>query len=123
MTYIVLAHPFFLIRMLVVSWAVTVPLQDMEGTKDIYTEEQLQDFLEKNPSLVSQLRPDLLRKASEVLLIVDPEVMVEMFRRKEATFTQEELLETTQEGTREDKEDKHDRKKRQATFGFSMNRR
>lgn len=53
------------------------------------------------------------------MLVFDPEVKVEMLRMQEAAIPEEEKA---QEGTKEDQEDEHDRRKRQVTLGFGMNR-
>ncbi|MGU0940943.1 hypothetical protein ACSETY_34965, partial [Pseudomonas aeruginosa] len=90
-------------------------------------EEQLQAYLETNPSVLLDLYPDLLREASQVLVVVDPETVVEMLRKQyaaaapEAQTEKEEMKEEeeteTHDGKQEDQKDEHDRRKRQATFG------
>ncbi|XP_063873144.1 uncharacterized protein LOC135107342 isoform X1 [Scylla paramamosain] len=119
-------RPFLVVAMLAVSWAAAAPLQDTYNLQDIHSEEQLQAYLENNPSAVRELYPDLLREASQVLMVVDPYTLVEMLRRQEAAVTletqEEEEDEEAQRVTQEDQKDEHDRRKRQVTFGFGMNR-
>ncbi|XP_050714360.1 uncharacterized protein LOC126997348 [Eriocheir sinensis] len=119
-TSTLLSRPFLLVVALAVSWTAAVPLQDTSFLQDIRSDEQLQEFLENNPSVALQMYPDLLREASQVLVVVDPDVVVEMLRQRslEAADTQEKQ----QEEQQEEAEENHDRKKRQATFDFGMNR-
>ncbi|MGL8460877.1 hypothetical protein, partial [Salmonella sp. NW543] len=130
-TCTLLGRSLLLVAMLAVSWAAAVPLQDIHSLRNIHSEEQLQAYVENNPSVVSELYPDLLREASEVLVVVDPDRLVEMLREQEAAATQEtheegedqkEEEDEEKEGLQEDQENEHDRRKRQATFGFGMNR-
>lgn len=131
-TCTLLGRPLLLVAMLAVSWAAAVPLQDTHNLQDIHSEEQLQAYLESNPSVVRELYPDLLREASQVLVIVDPDTLVEMLRQQAATATQEAQEEEEEEekkgeeesheGTQEYEVDEHHRSKRQVTFGVGMNR-
>ncbi|XP_050728471.1 uncharacterized protein LOC127004598 isoform X2 [Eriocheir sinensis] len=129
-TSTLLSRPFLLVVVLAVSWAAAVPLQDTGLLQDIHSETQLQEYLENNPSVALQMYPDLLREASEVMVVVDPDVVVEMLRRRsleavdmqEQQQQEEEEEEEPQKGSVEEEEEEHDRRKRQATFGFGMNR-
>ncbi|XP_063873142.1 uncharacterized protein LOC135107341 isoform X1 [Scylla paramamosain] len=131
-TCTLLVHPLLMVGMLAVSLAAGVTLQDTHRLQDTYLEEQLQAYLETNPSVLLDLYPDLLREASQVLVVVDPETVVEMLRKQyaaaapEAQTEKEEMKEEeeteTHDGKQEDQKDEHDRRKRQATFGFGMNR-
>ncbi|XP_045134419.1 uncharacterized protein LOC123517982 [Portunus trituberculatus] len=133
-TCTLLGRPLLLVAVLAVSWAAAVPLQDTDRLQDIHSEEQLQAYLESNPSVLRELYPDLLREASEVLVVVDPDTLVEMLREQAATAThephqedkeeeeEEEEEEEAQEGTQKYQEDKNHRSKRQVTFGVGMNR-
>ncbi|MGU0940938.1 hypothetical protein ACSETY_34940, partial [Pseudomonas aeruginosa] len=104
-------RPFLVVVMLAVSWAAAVPLQDTYNLQDIHSEEQLQAYLENNPSTVNELYPDLLREASQVLMVVDPYTLVEMLRKQEAAITLEkqgeEEDEEAQRVTQEDQKDEH----------------
>ncbi|XP_050728612.1 tau-tubulin kinase 1-like isoform X2 [Eriocheir sinensis] len=133
-TSTLLSRPFLLVVVLAVSWAAAVPLQDTGLLQDIHSETQLQEFLENNPSVALQMYPDLLREASEVMVVVDPDVVVEMLRRRSLEAAdmeeqqqqeqeEEEEEEEPQKGSvEEEEEEEHDRRKRQATFDFGMNR-
>ncbi|XP_050728731.1 uncharacterized protein LOC127004640 isoform X9 [Eriocheir sinensis] len=119
-TSTLLSRPFLLVVVLAVSWAAAVPLQDTSLLQDIHSETQLQEFLENNPSVALQMYPDLLREASEVMVVVDPDVVVEMLRRR--SLEAADMEEQQQQEQEEEEEEEHDRRKRQATFDFGMNR-
>ena len=124
-TSTLLGRPLLLVVVLAVSWAAAVPLQDTSLLQNIRSEEQLRDFLHNNPDVALQMYPDLLQEASEVTLFVEPDVVVEMLRRKvleEAYMQQEEQQEGKEEEEEEEAEEDHDRRKRQATFDFGMQR-
>lgn len=128
-TYTLTSSPLLMVVVLAASWTAAFPLQEASVLQGIRLEEQLQEFLGNNPDLALQLYPDLLQEASEVMVVVDPNVVVEMLRHRSLQVAdmkkeQQEGDEESQKGEVEGhEEEEHDRRKRQATFGFGMSQR
>lgn len=110
-TSTLLGRPLLLVAVLAVSWAAAVPLQPLSGNTDIAQDPQT--FFDNHPSVARELYPHLLNAASDVNLIVNRNVVLDLLRDYMALHSIHEEAQA---------EEEHQRGKRDTTFLSELHR-
>lgn len=115
--------PLFLLAVLAMPWVGAAPL--VAASED-EVNNALHEFLDKNPSVATDLYPKLVNAANYVTLILDQEVVTDLLnnymRDAAANEEVEELAKGEEEGDElEEDEEERTREKRQTSISGTIN--